>query len=156
MRHGHAQYVRGIEDSQRQLTAQGVEESERMGRHLSSELSGVDKLVSSPYIRAKQTLNAVLANRYNEREEWPEVTPYGDAEEIARMLAAQTVGSLLLVCHLPVVATLTHYLQHGSTLDAYDTAGFVPAEIACLEVDCAFPGTAEVLWRIQPEQVKSL
>lgn len=60
VRHAKARGSSGSGDRDRPLTPEGTDQARRLGRRLAAELGAVDVAVTSPALRARQTLEAIL------------------------------------------------------------------------------------------------
>jgi phosphohistidine phosphatase len=140
MRHGNASH-RAESDALRPLTDIGRHESLASFKHWEAKLANVKQLVSSPYLRARQTADTVLnaAKKagidLTETEIWDSITPDGDVEAVAdQILAAyqHRQQNIMLVSHMPFVAELTHYLLHGEQGSGH---GFSTGQIVIVYFD---------------------
>lgn len=140
MRHGEADF-NALIDSERTLTEKGKNAAFLQGKWLGEQCIKrniqLDKILVSPYFRAKQTLTALTQgmqavgfsqNFANIIEEWDEITPNGSSDMIQDYLAflnEEGANQVLIVSHLPLVfdlvQTFTQYQQ---------SVHFYPAVIA--------------------------
>ncbi|WP_299014939.1 phosphohistidine phosphatase SixA [uncultured Photobacterium sp.] len=151
MRHGEAQNF-APSDAERPLTVCGEAHSKQMAFQLASQLSdGIDLVWVSPYLRAQQTWS-VMAKHLPQPKRLmtvDEITPYGDAEDVAAylkaMIAVERPESVLLVSHLPLVGYLTSELAPGLQPPMFRTSAIAAVEY--------FPDSeqAEFLWQANPE-----
>lgn len=129
MRHGEAQIV-AESDASRPLTAYGREEVIKQSAYLQDQR--LDKIVSSPYLRAIETARLIAEQAgYDERIEMlEEITPSGDPDQVGSLLNAMfqssSLTSLLVVSHQPLVGRLVSSLAN---LDVF----FDTAQICCLK-----------------------
>ncbi len=112
MRHGEAE-ARAPADHLRELTARGISQVEWMCEHIQA-LSTVDRIICSPYIRAKQTA-ALVANYIQKGAETCDlITPSSEPELAVDFLYKENTkhpsNSMLLVSHMPFVAGLVQTL----------------------------------------------
>lgn len=151
MRHGEAQNF-APSDAERPLTARGESHSEQMAVQLTSQLSdGLDMVWVSPYLRAQQTWQAMAGHLPEPKRLMTveEITPYGQAEEVAAYLkavvAVERPETVLIVSHLPLVGYLTAELAPGLQPPMFRTSA-----IAALDYQ---PDDEEVefLWQANPE-----
>lgn len=149
MRHGQAG-MNAKSDETRPLTEQGIQESVRMARWLAPQLSRLDRVIHSPYLRARETWLAICSElpEVSVVEESDEITPYGDAVRVASYLEALSgeVESLLVVSHLPLVGYLVHALCPGHEAPLFATSG-----LACIEFD---EGRGVLRWLEGPHTIK--
>lgn len=114
MRHGDAA-LDAASDAVRPLTHCGIDETRQMATWLKSQRVAIDHVLASPYLRAEQTLAAVnkVMTLSAETDVLPELTPGGDAEEVAarlHVLADRGVKCVLVISHLPLVGYLVSEL----------------------------------------------
>ncbi|MGL4859317.1 MAG: phosphohistidine phosphatase SixA [Enterobacteriaceae bacterium] len=153
MRHGEAAPM-GVSDAQRPLTSTGREEAKQIANWLQQKTgSSIDKILVSPYLRARQTLAAVKNQLAlpAEVEELPELRPGGDARVIAdylQALAQANVDTVLIISHLPLVGYLVSELCPTEAPPMFPTAA-----IAQVVLDKELRG--ELDWQVSPSQLRS-
>ncbi|QLB20136.1 phosphohistidine phosphatase SixA [Vespertiliibacter pulmonis] len=143
MRHGEAGFNSTI-DSQRSLTDKGKNMAYKQGKWLANRLifqgRSLNKIIVSPYLRAKQTLEMLLQGIeevsceenfvvLNERiEQWEGITPGGSVENVVNyldVLQQDGVDNVLIISHLPLVYDLVQMLTLSQ-----QSVHFYPAVIA--------------------------
>ncbi|HEY4184950.1 MAG TPA: phosphohistidine phosphatase SixA [Polyangia bacterium] len=108
IRHGTAE-DRAPSDAERALTATGQAEAARAGERVAQTAPPPDLIVSSPYLRARQTADAVaarvgLAGQVELDEALvPEASPEGVRELLSRLTARHHV---VLVAHEPILSAV--------------------------------------------------
>ena len=119
MRHGVARELDDTHydvDSQRPLTANGRDTVIRIARALKKLDVSPDLILSSPYVRAKETA-AELAKEFNRQQHLvfsDLLIPDGKAEEIISAIVDNfMVEELLIVGHLPCLSLLCSLLAAG-------------------------------------------
>ncbi|MCM2679230.1 phosphohistidine phosphatase SixA [Echinimonas agarilytica] len=136
MRHGEAESLAG-RDKERQLTPLGSSECALVGRWLSALQPKIDYVLSSPYVRAQQSLEAVktswhFGHAVEETHEY--LIPAAHAEQAAGYLwelaNAKAVSSVLVLSHMPLVSFLVEALDSAKQSPIFWTSG-----VACLELD---------------------
>lgn len=140
LRHGAAEdYQR--HDAERQLTEVGRQQVVQAAQLL----RGIefDRVLSSPYIRARQTAELICATLQHsgEIEIVPWLTPMDDVREVTRKLDAYPVENLLIVAHQPLLGALASWLvdadrQHGVVMNT--------ASVACLQGDFVGAGSMQL------------
>ncbi|WP_368165897.1 phosphohistidine phosphatase SixA [Aeromonas sp. R9-1] len=149
MRHGQAG-MNAKSDESRPLTEQGLHESVQMARWLAPQMTGLDRVIHSPYLRARETWLAICSELPEARvvEESDEITPYGDAARVASYLEALAgnAESLLVVSHLPLVGYLVHALCPGHEAPLFATSG-----MACIDFE---NGRGELRWLEGPHTIR--
>lgn len=144
LRHGEAEPV-SRRDADRELTAYGRQQVAEMATHLRGQpLAGI---VCSPYIRARQTTDIVLATLGIENAPLivPWLVPDEPVQTAARQLDSLPEGDILLVSHQPLLGLLGSWLCEGSLSNPLPLG---TASLACLEGDFAVSG----LMRLQSLQ----
>lgn len=151
MRHGDAVYE-AASDAERPLTDQGRDESSLMARWLSRKVADIDRVLVSPYLRARQTLDTlqeylVLPDGY---EVLPELTPGGDAGLVCcylQVLANEGLNRVLVISHLPLVGYLvTDLCPHEQP------SMFAASAVAGVDLD-AVNGSGKLCWQVGPTQL---
>ncbi len=151
MRHGEAEHL-AASDAERILTKRGQDQSIAVAQACERQgLSDFDKVLVSPYVRAKQTwqaISGVFSAGVNNVIEYEELTPYGDAGDayqyISALAEAEQLESVLLVSHLPLVGYLTAEFVPDIAAPMFPTSGLV-----CIEYDMQ-THSGELLWHIHP------
>ncbi|MCE2595702.1 phosphohistidine phosphatase SixA [Motilimonas cestriensis] len=144
MRHGQAEMMAKT-DALRPLTQQGHDESVKMARWLAPQVSELDHILCSPYLRAQQTLNAIQPHlpQASSLEELAFLTPSGNTTAVANhlfQLAEQGMKQVLIVSHLPLVGYLVGELCPDEGSPIFATSG-----IACIELDDDLQGQLHFL-----------
>jgi phosphohistidine phosphatase len=120
LRHGEAGV--GVDepekDDSRPLTRDGRREVELVAGSLPGVGVEVDLIASSPLPRALQTAE-IVARRFkmlNKLEQWDELKPSGEAQNLYRRLSRQKQGSrLLMVGHEPQLSGMIGQIIAGSS-----------------------------------------
>lgn len=109
MRHGQAQSLT-VTDESRMLTDLGRIEVQSMANKLQQDCK-IDAVLTSTYVRAKQTAEIVAAKQENIRyqENFDDFIPSGDAENAAELIKAMVsykpnLNNWILVAHMPIVS----------------------------------------------------
>ncbi len=147
MRHGEA-VTFAESDAKRALTPRGIKQSQQVAEK-SQELgaSHFSKVLVSPYLRAQQTWQHIASYYHTDAiEECQDITPYGQAESVAHYICAlaqaQSLDSVLVVSHLPLVGYLTAELSQATVAPMFSTSS-----MACVEVDLETL-SGELKWQI--------
>lgn len=128
MRHGEAEMFAAT-DAERQLTAKGIDKSLAAADQLLTFAGQeVDKVLVSPYVRAQQTWDTIKEKfDVGSVETFDDITPYGDADDVLEYVCAvaelESLQSVLLVSHLPLVSYMTSAFASGSTPPMFFTSG---------------------------------
>jgi phosphohistidine phosphatase len=120
LRHGEAgtRTDEPEKDNARALTPAGRREIEVIGGCLSRLGMKCDAIASSPLPRAQQTAE-IVARRFkmlNKLEQWDELKPSGETQNLYRRLSRQRPGSrLLIVGHEPQLSEIIGEIISGSS-----------------------------------------
>lgn len=147
MRHGDAEAFAAT-DAERPLSELGQKQSLQVAKNCKQKkVDQFDLALVSPYLRAQQTwqiFSQVLTA--DKIEECDDITPYGDSESVVdyvcALAEAQTLESVILVSHLPLVGYLTADFVTGIQPPMFPTSGMV-----CIEYDVD-ARNGEVLWQL--------
>ena len=134
MRHGQASWS-APSDALRPLTDHGRLEV-RCTIEQMTEM-GVDRIVASPYLRARQTAGIAGEVLGLSVEILKGITP--DDSPAAALAQLPDSGQVLVVSHMPMVGYLTSLLCDGSI---FDGPGFATGSAAVLEMELPGPGMA--------------
>lgn len=140
----HAQAVTGNgDDPSRALDEQGQQQAKQLAHWLSEQSHGEFKLLSSPYLRAKQTASEIAGALNSEIEEHATLTPNSSTEEALNTIY-QYDQDLILVSHQPLVGRLSSQLVDGDNTDQ----PWSTAECRVLEGDVAHSACMQMktLW----------
>lgn len=149
MRHGEAAHF-AASDAERELTNRGRSQSSAVARACEKQgFNEFDLVLVSPYVRAQQTWQTISdVFSTTQLKRCDEITPYGDSEEVRAYVSAlaevDSLDTVLLVSHLPLVGYLTAEFVSGLTPPMFPTSG-----LACVEYDIE-GGQGELLWHIHP------
>lgn len=128
MRHGDAEPT-SSSDQERRLTPLGVDEVQCMAAYLAQHQAPFDYVVSSPYVRACQTADLMVAQQCPaaQRLQVTELVPEADAHDAKLLLDAlldvTPNARILLVSHMPLLSFLTEQLTRQGNTPIYSTAG---------------------------------
>lgn len=160
MRHGIAalreEYC-GMPDAGRPLTEKGMRKTEQVAEGLARLGVALDRIVTSPLLRARQTGEIVArALKLEDRmEEWPELGDRGSNEAFIRRLRAaaesKNLKAVLLVGHEPQFSELTSLLLSEAQDISID---FKKAGVCCLGVESPLKwGQATLRWFLSPKHL---
>lgn len=145
----------GKSDDLRPLTDKGRRRMVKAARGLSRVISGLDRLFSSPLVRAWQTAE-IVSEAFGGREaESLESAATGDGNELLDALRAVRPGSwIAVVGHEPICGEWTSWLLSGSAIHFIN---YKKGEACALRFQGAIrPGEADLLWKIRPRQLRQL
>lgn len=161
LRHGIA-VERGTEgfehDSERPLTAKGRRQLRKSAAAMRRMKLRFDLILSSPYVRAKQTAEIVAEElKLGKRLKFSDALKYdGDAAELVRQLSTlkSAPENLLLVGHEPYLSQLISLLVSGNEDVAID---FKKGGLCKLEAEKLHYGKcAQLVWLLTPKQMKEM
>lgn len=142
LRHGQAEPYRA-DDETRKLVEKGVEDVKRVVQQAATELSQVERVLSSPYIRARETATVALPYlpvSAFDLHDWLE--PSASLINAIAQLEKLSSSAVLLVSHQPLVSKLIESLcglPIGSV--AMDTAS-----LASIDVDPVARDLGKLNW----------
>src|SRR5262245_56432405 len=141
-------------DSDRPLTPEGEEKVQQIAKAMLAMDLKFDLILSSPYLRAKQTAQIVAA----ELDEKVTLTDYlvadGNPLELIRDLNDEKPQSVLLVGHEPYLTGLISLLVTGESDAAIELK---KGGLCKLSTDrLAFGQCATLNWLLTPKQLRSL
>ena len=145
LRHGQAEADEGVGgDPQRKLTSAGMAEIGRQAGHLFGLGEGLAHIYHSPYLRARETA-IIVARTFPgaKRHNLPALVPGGEDEQVIAAIAG-TLGGLLLVSHLPLIARVAHSLCE-------EAISFRPGTLAKIERADAHHFSGRLRWVRHPE-----
>jgi phosphohistidine phosphatase len=147
IRHGHALAASAAGDAGRVLSPQGEAEIRGLAERLGAEGWRPDRALSSPYTRARQTLDLLLRElRDGPRPETlTELAPAGGVEHLLAGLEPALAGSAhaVLVGHMPLLGDLAHRLAGRSV-------GFTPGTLVRLSMADGLAGAARIQRIVNP------
>lgn len=155
MRHGEAE-ARATTDEERQLTEYGKEYTVQIAQqfcdYLAKSSYPLPLLLHSPYVRAIETatilesrLKAQFSDQNQEQKAalhtvaFRAATPDQSAQSCLAALEEINSESVMLVSHMPIIASLASLLEHGNVFQDH---GFQTSEIRCFESEHWAPGGA--------------
>ena len=118
-------------------------------------LPQLDRLLSSPLVRARQTAEIVGEAFGGLEVESLDAAATGDGNELLGALRAAVRGSTIAVVgHEPIGGEWTGWLLTGG---AADFIAYKKGEACALSFAGAIrPGEADLLWKIRPRQLRQL
>jgi phosphohistidine phosphatase len=143
------------EDSQRPLTEKGRKKLNKIARNLEKLELGFDLILTSPYLRTRQTAD-VVADTLNIKKscivESENLTPPGFADKLVEEInAREAVENLLIVGHEPFLSQLIGVLVAG---DASLSLDMKKAGLCKLSIEQLSYGRCATLeWLLTPAQL---
>ncbi len=162
MRHAKSDWHTADHDFDRPLSERGIRDARRMGKWLSSSAYMPEKMIASPAVRARQTVELLCqtANMDSDRTIWQKSIYQADPDTLIALARQhfETAKTIMLVGHNPTIATLLHHLS-ADDIDTTETGKYVTtANIAVLELDKSSElflqaGSARLLAMVRPKQL---
>lgn len=149
MRHGEAEAYSGeATDSARELTTAGRSGNRRVAEQLRQRQATFKQVWVSPFVRAQQTGDDVLALfPAVTRERCDALTPESRPQEMLEILAANGSDSLLLIGHNPLVSRLVALLLDGSaTPERY----LGTSDLVAIDTEVAAPACGILKYYLAP------
>lgn len=154
LRHGDAELGGATNDSDRELTSEGIAEAECVANAVRLLKLSFTGLLSSPLDRAKQTA-AIVAGQHPaiKLRIFEHLTPTSDPEKLFHELRSFPRDSrILLVSHEPFISHCIATLTSGGTQPKISVK---KASLACVEVGSPIQrGAGILLWLLTNEQMK--
>ncbi|MEE4249416.1 MAG: phosphohistidine phosphatase SixA [Alcanivoracaceae bacterium] len=149
VRHGEAE-GQITTDQARSLTPRGTEDVAQLWDALAQRGVTPSRLISSPYVRARQTAD-IIAARFPQvaRAEMDSITPDGEpAEVIDELFRLGASDGWTLVSHMPFVDLLCGLLVDGQRYP------FPVGSVACIELEVLAVGSGRLLWLRSPADMR--
>jgi phosphohistidine phosphatase len=148
MRHGEAGSAHPMgDDSLRPLTDQGVEKLERQAKQMVKWEIRIDRIVSSPYVRARQTAQ-IVADAYK-------LKIVEDDRLSAVNFTLHALGSLLVehanIKHLLITGHNPDFSTVLGTMIGGATVEFSKGALACIDVARLNPPAGRLVYFVTPE-----
>jgi len=141
-------------DSDRPLTPEGEEKLHQIAKAMLAMELKFDLILSSPYLRSKQTAQLVAAELDEEITLTDLLTPDGNPLELIRELNDEKPQSVLLVGHEPDLSGLISVLVTG---ESNATIELKKGGLCKLSADrVAYGQCATLNWLLTPKQLRSL
>lgn len=159
MRHGIAvdrgDAAKPSDDRERALTPKGIKRMQKAAKGLLSLSLPLDRLLTSPLARARQTAQIVaeVLHMVDRLEEIQELCPDRSVQDLLSGLAAYSgKNNILLIGHEPLLSSTVSFLLSGK---AGAEIRLKKGGICCLEVDSLPPKERPILnWALAPKQLR--
>lgn len=152
LRHAKAARDAAGGDVARPLAPEGLDAADRLGRFLAAAGVAPDALVTSPAVRARQTLERVAAAAgWSGPQEVRPLYEVGTAAALAELRQLPPdAGSAVVVGHQPTWSDVALRLVGGGALR------MATGTVACIGLDVhgwgdLAPGRGELLWLVSPK-----
>jgi len=149
LRHGDAEAVANS-DSERKLTQRGREETQKVALWLEKKNPKIEIILSSPYIRARQTALIVaeelkLTNFLKYLEA---LTPEKTPEDVLGVLKDIPQNNVLIVGHLPLFGYLISALVSGEDQKEVTVK---KSGLSLIELPEIKYGAGQLMWMVTPD-----
>jgi len=141
-------------DSDRPLTPEGEEKLNQIAKAMLAMGLKFDLILSSPYLRSKQTAQLVAAELDEDITLTDLLTPDGNPLELIRELNDEKPQSVLLVGHEPYLSGLISVLVTGESNAAIELKKGGLCKLSADRV--AYGQCATLNWLLTPKQLRSL
>ena len=138
------------DDGERPLTPEGIESFRRAARGLRRVAAGVDIMLSSPMVRARQTADIV-----HEEAGWPtpqladELEAGRASDDVLKLLGTQKTATVAIVGHEPQLSEIVELLCGG-------VIQMKKGAVARLRVKDPHPDGGELRWLLPPKVLRNL
>lgn len=142
------------DDADRALTEEGVERTRESARGLLRLIPGLDTILTSPKLRARQTAE-LLSEVTGVKPTILEALGEGTIREVVAELGRHEEPIVAVVGHEPQLSLMAEYLLAGPEANSFlilKKAGAALLEIS----DYSDPGTANLLWSVTPQALRLL
>ena len=141
-------------DSDRPLTPEGEEKVHQIAKAMLAMELKFDLMLSSPYLRSKQTAQIVAAELDEEVTLTDLLTPDGNPLELIRELNDEKPQSALLVGHEPYLSGLISVLVTGESKAAIELKKGGLCKLSADRV--SFGQCATLNWLLTPKQMRMM
>ena len=153
LRHGIAAERGGFtHDSERTLTSEGEEEMERVAKGMQKLGLEFDLILSSPYVRARQTAE-IVADRFKMKVKFTDnLIPSAEAKKLLREIEADygSARNILLASHDPFVSAFMSIMVAGSPAMVVDFKKGGLCKVVCHKLTM---GMGQLKWLLTPRQL---
>ncbi|MBL7544209.1 MAG: phosphohistidine phosphatase SixA [Bdellovibrionaceae bacterium] len=146
---------KNTDDSLRPLTAKGKKKLQKMILGLEKEFEKMDVIVTSPYLRAKQSAQIIaeLADGATKVVESAELVPHAPPQALVKWLKTQCgkCKKVAVVGHEPHISAFTSYLLSGSLVENF--IEMKKSSVALVDVgnfEDLTPSKAKLQWLVSP------
>lgn len=145
---------KSLDDSQRPLTLKGRKKMQKVAIRLREMIDPVDRVVTSPYVRARQTAE-ILAQIFFETpvSEAAELVPHSPPAAFVNWLKAHAADAktLFIVGHEPQLSSLATYLLAGRAESVIELKKSAALSLEIRDPEALGPKCAILNWLIPPK-----
>lgn len=146
-----------LDDASRELTRQGTARMRKQARGLVRLKLDLDRIWTSPYVRARQTAEILAAELglADEPRILPALAPGGSPDEVFEALAGNgALNGVALVGHEPDLSETASRVLSGT---GTSVLRLKKGGVACVEIEQpSRPLRGELCWLLTPRQLRSL
>ncbi|RRQ19970.1 SixA phosphatase family protein [Thiohalobacter thiocyanaticus] len=161
LRHAKSDWDAGTTDIDRPLNKRGKKDAPSLGRWLQRQAWRPQLILSSPAVRARQTIEAVIeqAGMQDVELRWEEELYLASRKSLLQRIRglSQETKSVLLVGHNPGLEEVLEYLSRTAVPTTDSDKLFTTANLALLRLDGnwkdAGRGTAELVELVRPRDL---
>jgi phosphohistidine phosphatase len=147
VRHASAEEPGTRADADRRLTDRGRRESRHVGEGLKTLGARPVRILSSPFIRARETADAIASELSMAVEVRDALASGASPDDLLREVRDPGGEEVLLVAHQPELGALAALLLTGGPVA---TLSFRPGSVCCLDLDGA---QGRLAWFRNPDDV---
>lgn len=139
-------------DAARALTPEGKQKMKEAAKGFARLEPEIERIFSSPLMRAKQTAEILAASLKKTVEEMKELAPgYSPAQVCEKLMTWKKGGNIMLVGHEPNCSELAAYLLEGSSGISIE---FKKGAICLIEAESPRPGSGMLRYHFPPSAMR--
>jgi phosphohistidine phosphatase len=144
----------GYKDEKRPLTKDGIRKMKEIAEGMLQLEMELDRIASSPLLRARQTAEIAAAAFHQEIEIWKSLDPSEDPRQLVAALRKSNDNNILLVGHEPHLSQFISVLIAGNSDVQIE---FKKGGLCRVSTDDLIYGPCAVLhWLLAPSQLRKL
>lgn len=144
----------GYQDEDRPLTAPGKRKMKGIAEGMLQMELGFDRILCSPYLRARQTAEIVSKSFSGEVELWKSLMPTANARQLIAALVRVPENNVLLVGHEPHLSTFISFLISGNFDSNIELKKGGLCKLSCEAI--SYGRCATLHWLMAPAQLRRL
>ena len=139
-------------DAARVLASEGKRKMKEAALGFARLEPEIEKIFSSPLVRALQTAQIIASPLKKKVEELEELAPGRSPQEVlARLVKMRDIGSVMLAGHEPNCSELAAYLLGNST---HLEIEFKKGAICLIQMQSLTPGSGILIWHLSPQVLR--
>lgn len=146
---------KNADDSLRPLTPKGKKKLQKMILNLEKDFENLDLIVTSPYVRAKQSAQVIADVADNAKVvESGELVPHAPPQSLVKWLKSHCGKhkKVVVVGHEPHISSFTSFLLTGNATENF--VEMKKSSVALLDIgnfEDITPSKAKLLWLVSPK-----